>query len=60
MKKKILASVIFLILCFSVLQTNAQPTPGTIGGHGTNQNQPGGAPLDGGFTLILLMAAGYG
>ncbi len=60
MKKRIIVSVFLFVLGFSVLDANAQPIPGNTGGHGTQGNQPGGAPLDGGLFLILLMAAGYG
>jgi hypothetical protein len=38
-----------------------QPPPGG-GGHGSNENDPvgGGAPLIGGLSILLALAAGYG
>ena len=43
---------------------NAQPKPPGLG-HGTNQNQQGqpaggGAPIDGGLSILLLLGAAYG
>ena len=59
---------IIFIVCLTVFfvlttQIFAQPIPPSgagVGGHGTTGNQNAGAPLDGGFAIILLMAAGYG
>lgn len=57
MKKTILTIVIVL----GSLGIFAQPLPPSGAGHGTGANQPGnGAPLDGGFSIILLIAAAYG
>ena len=60
MKKIILTIAIVL----GGLGLFAQPTPppsGANGGHGQNGNQPGGgAPIDGGFSILLAMGAIYG
>ncbi|MEI6695447.1 MAG: hypothetical protein WCO13_05205 [Bacteroidota bacterium] len=61
--KTIIFAVCLTVFFVLTPQLFAQPIPPSgagIGGHGTSGNQPAGAPLDGGFTLILLMAAGYG
>ena len=59
---------IFVIAIITVapLFINAQPTPPTGGEggyvHGSGGNQPagGGAPIDGGLSILLLLGAAYG
>jgi hypothetical protein len=64
MKPKYLFILIpILVIFLSTIKVNAQepPHPPTIG-HGQKGNQsPGGtAPIDGGVSFLLLLAAGYG
>ena len=71
MKKKIRSIVVLLIFAVMPLINNAQPphpnSPSTTGGgNAPNQNGQtnvpvgGGAPIDGGFSILLAMGAIYG
>ncbi|MFZ4414057.1 MAG: PID-CTERM protein-sorting domain-containing protein [Bacteroidales bacterium] len=48
-----------LIAICSIL-LNAQPIPAGGAAHGQIGNQPAGAPLDGGLSILLLLGAAYG
>ena len=54
----------YIVLLFVLLSFNtfSQPLPpGYPNGHGQTNNQPGGgAPIDGGLSILLLMGAAYG
>ena len=61
MKKLIIKLTIISWLMFLPMLTNqlfAQPLPPFV--HGSTTNQVPGAPLDGGLSVLLLMAAAYG
>lgn len=56
--------LVIAIIILSPIILNAQPKPPGLG-HGTNQNQQGqpvggGAPIDGGLSILLLLGAAYG
>jgi hypothetical protein len=53
--------IIGSLIMFPLLTVNlfAQPMP-PAGGHSQTGNQPAGAPLDGGLSILVLMAAAYG
>lgn len=60
MKSFMKKSILTIIIVFSTIWLYAQPLPPS-GGHGQQGNQPGGgAPIDGGFSIILVMGAIYG
>lgn len=63
---KIIKNILVIaIIILSPIILNAQPKPPQAG-HGTQQNQPGhqpiggGAPIDGGLSILLLLGAAYG
>ncbi len=63
MKKLIIKSIFVVCLMFLPMLTTqlfAQPQPPTIPGTGHGQTGDQGAPLDGGLTILVLMAAAYG
>jgi len=55
MKKTILTIAIVI----SSICLYAQPVPPSGAGHGSGSNQPagGGAPIDGGFSILLVLGA---
>jgi hypothetical protein len=63
---KIIKNILVIaIITLSPLLLNAQPKPPGTAGHGTGQNQPGqpvggGAPIDGGLSILLAMGLIYG
>ncbi len=65
MKKKIVLTLtitLFLILPFIGMAQgslpNNPPGPGGGAGHGSNNDQPGGgAPIDGGITMLMVLGA---
>jgi hypothetical protein len=58
MKKLIL--MLLLVSSFRVFSQDPDP-PSMPGGHGENGNQqPAGAPIDGGLGILLALGAGYG
>jgi hypothetical protein len=62
MKKFIVKLSLFACLMALPILTShliAQPMP-PVGGHGQSGHQPAGAPLDGGLSILVLMAAAYG
>ncbi|MCP4178352.1 MAG: hypothetical protein GY756_11345 [bacterium] len=61
MKKLIIKLTVISWLMFLPILTNqifAQPLPPFS--HGSTTDQPAGAPLDGGLSMLVLMAAAYG
>lgn len=58
-KIKVYIAILFAILSFN---TFSQPLPpGYPNGHGQTNNQPGGgAPIDGGFGILLVLSVFYG
>jgi len=62
MKKILKISKIFTGLtigvCLIVITAEAQPS--APGNHGSNGNQPAGAPIDGGLGILLALGAAYG
>jgi hypothetical protein len=64
--KKIIVSLIFAIVLLSgilftqVILAQAPPPPPTEKGTSSNKAPGGGAPVDGGLTIVLAMVAGYG
>ncbi len=59
MKKQYIKALIIIVISFCGLQLTAQPLPPT-GTHGTQTDQPAGAPLDGGLSILLALGAAYG
>lgn len=62
MKKAILISITAIVLMLAPVFVQAQNPPHPNGGNSpdaTNTPVGGGAPLDGGITLLLAMGAGY-
>ena len=60
MKHIYIISIIVFGLSFTGIELFAQPIPGGSGGHGSTQNQSGGAaPLDGGLSVLLLLSATF-
>ncbi len=60
--KMIKKLLVIAIIISAPLLLNAQPVPPS-GGHGLNGNQTptgGGAPIDGGLSILLLLGAAYG
>ena len=56
--------LVIAIIILSPIILNAQPKPPSQAGHGTQQNQSGqpvggGAPIDGGLSILLLLGAAY-
>lgn len=52
--------VLTIAIVFGSMVLFAQPVP-PPSGHGQNNNQPGGgAPIDGGFSILIAMGAFYG
>ncbi len=54
--------ITFLVLVFSILPQIAHTQPDPPGGHGSDQdvNPGGGAPIDGGLTIMIALGVGYG
>jgi hypothetical protein len=62
MKKAIIISITAIVLMFAPMFIQAQNPPHPNGGNSpdaTNTPVGGGAPLDGGITLLFAMGAGY-
>jgi hypothetical protein len=62
MKKYLLKlTILSCLMALPLLSTelSAQPLPPPAG-HGQTGSQPAGAPLDGGFSILVLLAAVYG
>jgi len=65
MKNIIKSLAVLSLLTFGILITNSvfadPPAPPPPGGHGSGENQdPAGAPIDGGLGILLALGAGYG
>lgn len=62
MKKKITIIIAVVFLSLSGTKVFSQPLPpGFPDGHGQPTDQPGGgAPIDGGLSMLLLMGVAYG
>ena len=65
MKNIIKSLAVLSLLMFGMLISDAvyadPPAPPPPGGHGESTNQePAGAPIDGGLGILLAMGAGYG
>ena len=64
--KNIIKSLAFVsLLVFALFIANSvqadPPAPPPPGGHGSGENQdPAGAPIDGGLGILLALGAGYG
>ena len=56
--------LVIAIIIFMPLLSNATPKPPSNGYvHGSGQNQPapgGGAPIDGGLSILLLLGSAFG
>ena len=51
--------IIIIVLALAPVIIYAQPLPPAYGQNG-NQQPGGGAPIDGGLSILLLMGAAYG
>ena len=52
--------VLFITLIMINMSIYSQPIPSGGQGHGTTGNQPGGgAPIDGGLSILLVLSIAY-
>lgn len=53
--------IVIIVLALAPVLIYAQPVPPPPSSHGASGNQPGGgAPIDGGLSILLIMGAIYG
>ena len=59
MKSKLLVLVISIMLCFSVSEIMAQPSPPDDHGSTGNEVPGGGAPITGGIGIFVMLGVAY-